>query len=136
MPENRGPQGEQGETGATGATGAPGETGATGARGFRGEDGFAVVSSFISSALIRLENKTDRISERMETLVETTNHRLDDFRTDLDRKIDKNDLLSSVGFKLANIKAVRWGIGVAFTAVVSTVAVQHWWGEILHLLGF
>lgn len=106
----------------------------------------------IRSSVGRVEDKTDRMGERMDilgsrmdTLVMTTNHRLDDFwgtqsilstelRGAIAKKVDKTDLLSSVGFKLANIKVVRWGLGAAFASAVSTVAVQHWWGEILGLL--
>lgn len=101
----------------------------------------------IRSGVSRVEEKTDRTNERMDTLVNTTNHRLDDFRLSMDahatefrtsigKKVDKTDLLTSVGFKLGNMKFVRWGLGLAFTATVGTAAAQHWWGEITSLFGF
>ena len=95
----------------------------------------SAVNNLIVSSLSDLRATTGRIESRMDTLVETTNHRLDDFREDLDKKVDKTALLTSVGFKLANLKVVRWGLGVVFATVAGTVAVQHWWNEILGLLG-
>jgi hypothetical protein len=96
----------------------------------------------VSDQVTRVDEKADRTNVRldtvvwrMDTLVETTNHRMDDFTDALTLKQDKNSLLTSLGFTLMETRVVRWSIGAAFAAAISTVAVQHWWGEILHLFG-
>lgn len=112
-------------------------------------DVFSVILGTLSrldSGQHRLEEKIDRQTERMDVLVDTTNHRLDDFRLIMDsqavefrtairNKVDKTDLLTSVGFKLGNMKVVRWGLGILFAAIVGTTAVQMWWVDVLNLFG-
>lgn len=48
----------------------------------------------------------------------------------IEQKVDKTELLTSLGFKLFNNKAVRWTAGVILTATVSTVAVKQWLGPV------
>jgi hypothetical protein len=94
----------------------------------------------IIDAIARVEGKVDRVDEkvdrtavridglhvRMDNLVETTNHRLDDFTTAIDSKLDNSELLTSLGFKLLNNKFIRWGLGVALAAVAGTTTYQYW----------
>jgi hypothetical protein len=83
----------------------------------------------------RTNNRLDAVVIRMDNLIETTNHRLDLFYDALSFKQDKSSLLTSLGFRLFNYSPVRWGVGVLFTAILGTVAIQDWWGEILNLFG-
>lgn len=46
----------------------------------------------------------------------------------IDGKLDNAELLTSLGFKLANNRAFRWGAGVIAATTVSTVAVREWIG--------
>ena len=94
----------------------------------------------IIDAIARVEDKVDRVDEkverankridglhvRMDNLVDTTNHRLDDFTTVIDGKLDAGELLTSLGFKLLNNKFIRWGLGVALAAIAGTTTYQYW----------
>ena len=99
----------------------------------------------IVDTLGRLEDKSDRLAIRIDTLVDTTNHRLDDFRETmalhrasvdaaLAKKADDSDLLESIGFKLGNNKVVRWAIGIAAASILATATFAHWWVSLLQWL--
>jgi len=101
----------------------------------------------IRDSVGRVEDKTDHTNRRMDTLIDTTNHRLDDFRLSMDAhqrevrvaiggKADKEDLPQLVAARLLNNKIIKWAIGGIFGAVAGTAAVQHWWGDITSLFGF
>jgi hypothetical protein len=87
----------------------------------------------MESKVDRVDEKVDRASERidhvagrMDSLVDTTNHRLDEFTKSIDGKLDDGELLTSLGFKLLNNKLFRWAFGVVSLAVVGTTVWQHW----------
>lgn len=46
----------------------------------------------------------------------------------INRKVDKDDLLTSFGERLLRLGPVRWFLGVVAAATVSTTLVQHWIG--------
>lgn len=96
----------------------------------------------VSEQVTRVDEKADRTNVRLDTvvgrmdrLVETTNHRMDDFTIALTLKQDKSSLLSSVGFRLFENKLVRWGAGLIATAVAGTVTYSHWIGFLENLVG-
>lgn len=109
--------------------------------------------------------RMSRLDARIDTLVATTNHRLDEargqrerdlahlaqqrehdraerddlvegLRTELEKKTDDTELLGSLLFKLLKHPAARWAMGASATAVAGTAAAAHWSGAIARLFGF
>lgn len=88
------------------------------------------------------DSRMSRLETAMEKLVDTTNHRLEKFeewtasianilptlatKKDLDDKADKDSLLTSWGERILRISPVRWVLGAALVALLTTAATQHW----------
>ena len=97
----------------------------------------------VAEKIDRVDTKVDRsnarldtLATRMDVLVETTNHRLDEFTKKIDGKLDDGQLLTSVGFKLLNNKVIRWGFGVLAAALAGTTIWSHWANHMPEWLGF
>lgn len=68
-----------------------------------------------------MEEKWSKALVNLETLIGTKAD-----KSDLDKKADKDDLLSSWGERVMRISLIRWGIGAALLAFFTTAASQHW----------
>lgn len=79
----------------------------------------------ISDALGRLEEKTDRIAVRMDTLVETTNHRLDNYSNALAAKADVAGLGVALARHITGSKLFQAG-GFLFVVISIPVVLDHW----------
>ena len=88
----------------------------------------------VDTKVDRANYRIDGLHVRMDNLVDTTNHRLDDFTTVIDGKLDDGELLTSLGFKLLNNKFIRWGLGVTLAAVAGTTTFQYWHGVVANFL--
>lgn len=70
------------------------------------------------------------------TLGEHVNHEVQLLSTKIDGKLDADELLTSLGFKLLNNRAFRWCLGVlAFTALAS-IASSEWFPLLTRLFEF
>jgi len=122
------------------------------ARQDRTEEQISGINRLVLDGLARIEIKSDRLGERMDNLVDTTNHRLDDFRISMDiherrvnesldtvvtsikTKADKDELLTSMGERMMTNSLIRWGVGILFAALVGTATIEQWWSGIFRAL--
>ena len=108
-----------------------------------------------------VDTRMSRMERSMDHLADTTNHRLERYeawlsqvderintwmkamealiatkadKTDLAKKADKNQLLTSVAFRWLNIGYIRWALGALAIAVFTTAASQHWFIHVANWL--
>jgi len=82
-----------------------------------------------------LEVKSEVLDSKLEiiTLRQHVNHEVE-ILTDkvwgidkrIDGKLSADQLLTSIGFKLLNIKWIRWALGGVAAATITQVAASHW----------
>lgn len=87
-------------------------------------DVFAVVQR-IEERVGRVEERMDANSTRIDQLIETTNHGLTDFRTDLATKLESKDLLAAFSLHLARTRLFWAGVAL-FGLISAPVVVDHW----------
>ena len=74
----------------------------------------------------------EHVNDRNEAIEE----HIGQLRSLIDGKLDDDELLTSIGFKLLNNRIIRWAVGALAVSAVSSVVVQHWQGPLADILRF
>lgn len=81
----------------------------------------------IYDAVLDVKEKVISLKEHVNDRNETIERNMKQLSDRIDNKVDKRDLLTLLGFRLMENRAVRWAAGViAFTALASLVS-QRWY---------
>jgi hypothetical protein len=64
------------------------------------------------------------------------NDDVESLRAIIDGKLDDDQLLTSLGFKMLNNRWFRWMFGALSTSILATYAVTHWGGNVGTVIRF
>lgn len=85
----------------------------------------------IYDAILDVRSDVADLREQFIDLKGHVNDERDDMLALINQKVDKDDLLTSLGERVMRMRFVRWGFGVVAAATVSTVVVRNWLGPVI-----
>ena len=88
----------------------------------------------VRTEVLGLRGDFNGLREHVNDEVELLRDRIDRQDTKIDGKLDNDDLLTSLGFKLLNNRWARWVAGLAVTSVVATAIRSEWYPWIVRFL--